>query len=267
MARLAVLTATAILATALFAAAYAGAGGSTNPPFCTNVSFPPTTISGESLLSLAGCHAFSSLTMSLPVRFTTFNKYAIVAGASLSTGECTGKHTKKVTCRLAPALKPGATFLFAFAPLIKVGEPIAISFKPLGGGPPVTQKVTVPANLKLGVHTVVTAYAGTGSYAPNTAFTFSTTITGGTYQQIAFDLPAGNSVLYTLQQPANGLQCGAQATAGGVQEFICSDKGPTPVAPGVFTFSVGLAHPIGPGTQGTGHYYQSSARLGFKYQW
>lgn len=268
MSRLAALTATVIFASVVFAAVHAGAGGSTPPRFCTTVSFPPPPVSGESTLSLAGCRtSVGRLTVRLPVRFNVLNKYAIIAGASLNTGECTGEHTTMATCRFAPALKPGATFLFSFAPQIKALEPITLSFAPTGGGAAVVQKVVVPVNPTLGVHTVVTPYAGTGSFAPNTAFTFTTTVTGGSYQQIAYDLPAGNSVLYTLQQPANGLQCGAQTTAGGAHEVVCSPKGTTRVPPGAFGFSLALAGPVAPRTPGTGHYYASTASVGFKYQW
>jgi hypothetical protein len=126
--------------------------------------------------------------------------------------------------------------------------------------------VIVPANPKLDIHSVVTPYTGTGSYVPGTAFTISTSIRGGTYQQVAFDLPPGNSVLYEIQQPNNGLQCGATVTFG-LPTLVCSEKGTTPIGPGTFKFAFDLAHPVAPGTRSPGRVWESSVNVEFKYQW
>ncbi len=98
----------------------------------------------------------------------------------------------------------------------------------------------------------------TPSAPAGTAFDISVTVSGGPYYKLQFDLPPGNSVVYSLKQPTNGLVCGAPQGAA----FTCYEQGVTPIAPGTFQFGIEVATPIAPGTTTSGQIWGDGLRQG-----
>ncbi len=249
----------AAAAAALIAAALLQ-GAAAQGPVCEPF-FPPSAVPGETTYGFRCSEKVSSVALTRTVKTKKFSKWGILHGTSLTTGSCTGGHTMTVTCNLGgPVLVPGASFIVGVAPQAKVGERLRAAFNAFPHA--VIQKFTADAGPKLTVTTAVTP--DTSPTAPaGTAFDFSVTISGGKFYQFAFTPPPGNTVLFELKQPTNGLQCGAQAV-----EFTCFEQGLTPLPPGSFTFGLELSKPIPPGTFSHGRVWGTGVeQTPFKYQW
>jgi len=220
-----------------------GAAAPAVPRVACEAAFPPATINGQTLLELSCSRSFQDVVLTLPRPATTLSKYAVVNGTSLAIGTCSGEGTRTATCHLGTAFRSGSELLLQWAPSSRINDRLALLLK--GGRPASTVKQTIVAvaGPKLTVTSTVTPDSAS-SAPPGTAFDFSEKVSGGPFYKLEFRLPPGNSVLTSLAQPTNGLQCGASTGAS----FTCFEQGTKPIPAGTFQFAIELTQPVADGT-------------------